>query len=238
MDTRIKEAQKRLLKIFSEKATRFALAGGTALELYYFHHRFSWDLDFFSPTYDLVEIDRIMAGFQKQEKEKIELEAEFLLSGWAKVRFYSMPIKKASRPLKIDFIEDVLSKEPVVHVKEGIRVYSAEAIYFQKIAALTGTRPTVDPVGRSFRQGRNEARDVFDIYFLSRKIRPLHKFLQGVPVPYQKGMIHWYRGFSRQDLKLSLLDMDIYDPQFNSREMISYLENEIKQFAKGIIGEL
>lgn len=47
----------------------------------------------------------------------------------------------------------------------------------------------------------------------------------------------WYRTFSRQDLKLALIDLDIYELNFNSREMIVYLENEIKQFIRKVIGE-
>lgn len=47
MDRAIRKAQKDVLKVFAGKAKDFALAGGTALELYYLHHRFSADLDFF-----------------------------------------------------------------------------------------------------------------------------------------------------------------------------------------------
>ncbi|MBW2552855.1 MAG: hypothetical protein KAS98_05075 [Deltaproteobacteria bacterium] len=50
-------------------------------------------------------------------------------------------------------------------------------------------------------------------------------------------MVHWYRTFSRQQLKLDLLDMAIYDPKFNSAEMIMYLENEIKHFMREVIRE-
>jgi hypothetical protein len=198
-------------------------------------HRFSWDLDFFSPKYDEKEIDRLVSTLKKHIDQKVQLESELLAGGRAKVRFYTLPVKGASRPLKIDFIEDVLFKKPRIEKQKGVRVYSADNIYLQKIAAISGTRPAVDEVGRPLHQGRNEARDVFDIYRLSTKIRPLHKFLKGVSAPYQKGMVHWYRTFSRQDLKLALLDLDIYDPQFNSKEMIGYLEAEIKLFTKDVI---
>jgi hypothetical protein len=70
---------------------------------------------------------------------------------------------------------------------------------------------------------------------LSKKIKPLHIFLKKSPQYLQRGIVHWYRTFSRQDLKLTLLDLDIYDKQFDSREMIVYLEDEIKKFAKGIV---
>jgi hypothetical protein len=167
----------------------------------------------------------------------LKLESEFQFGGRAKVRFYSMPVPGASRPLKIDFVEDVLLTKPVIRKIKGVRVYSPEAIYLQKLAAIAGTRSEVDDSGRAIHEGRNEARDVFDLYMLSKKITPLHVFLKGVSPHYQKGMIHWYRTFSRHDLKLGVLDIDRYEAGFDSREMIAHLEKEIDLFTKGIVAE-
>lgn len=65
---------------------------------------------------------------------------------------------------------------------------------------------------------------------LSEKIQPLHIFLKKAPAYLQRGIVHWYRTFPRQEIKLSLLDLDIYDKQFDSKEMVIYLEDEIKKF--------
>lgn len=235
MDTKIRDAQRHVLEIFSREARHFALAGGTALELYYLNHRFSADLDFFSPKYDVAEIENLISAFEKQVNKKISLESELTAGEKARVRFYTLPIKGSRRPLKIDFVEDVLFKRPVNRRIEGVRVYSVENIYFQKIAAISETQTKIDELGRQIMEGRKEARDVFDVYMLSKKIQPLHMFLK--PAQLQKGIIHWYRTFSRQDLKLALIDLDIYDPDFNSNEMIVYLESEIKQFIREVIGE-
>jgi hypothetical protein len=109
-------------------------------------------------------------------------------------------------------------------------------IYLQKLAAVAGTRIQEDEVGREIMLGRrSEARDAFDIYMLSKKIIPLHKFLAGAPQQFQRGVVHWYRTFSRQDLKIGLLDLEIYDKKFDAREMIVYLENEIKKFMQKAI---
>ncbi len=237
MDTKIRDAQKHILNVFSREARDFALAGGIALELYYLHHRFSADLDFFSPKYDLKEIQNFISAFEKQASKKIHLESELTAGGKAKVRFYTLPVKGSSRPLKIDFVEDIFFTRPEVRKIEGVRVYSAENIYFQKIAAISGTQPEIDDVGRQIMEGRKEARDVFDVYMLSKTIQPLHVFMKNVPAPLQKGIVHWYRTFSREDLKLALIDMDIYDLNFNSKGMIIYLENEIKQFIREVIVE-
>lgn len=231
MDSKLREAQKLVLKAFSQKAEDFALAGGTALELYYLRHRFSSDLDFFSGKYPVSEIDALAEAFEKHLDRKIHLESEFVSGNKARVRFYAVPVKGSDRPLKIDFVEDVVCASPVIRKIDGVRVYSAEDLYLHKIAAISGTQIITDEAGRQVSEGRKEARDVFDVYMLSKKIQPLHVFLRGLSPRFQKGIVHWYRTFSRQELKLALMELDIYDTEFNARELVIYLENEVKQLA-------
>lgn len=235
MDKKIRETQWKILGVFSSKAEDFALAGGTALELYYLNHRFSADLDFFSPKYELAEINDLVLAFKKHLNCKIELESEFTAGGRANVRFYTVPIKGSERPLKIDFVEDIIFTKPDIKKIKGVRVYRVENIYLQKIFAITGTYLGTDDTGRQITGGRREPRDIFDIYMLSKKIQSLHIFLKDVSQQLQRGMVHWYRTFSRQELKFALLDLDIYDKKFDAREMIIYLENEIKKFMKEVI---
>ncbi|HPN73528.1 MAG TPA: nucleotidyl transferase AbiEii/AbiGii toxin family protein, partial [Candidatus Omnitrophota bacterium] len=121
-----------MLKVFSRQAQGFALAGGTALELYYLKHRFSVDLDFFSPDYDPKEIEMLVLEFSKALKTEIKLENEAMQGNKAKVRFYSMPVNRSDRPLKIDFVEDVIFSHPEIENFEGVRVYSVKNIYLQK----------------------------------------------------------------------------------------------------------
>lgn len=237
MDTRLRDAQKRILKVFSKEAKDFALAGGTALELYYLHHRFSADLDFFSVQYNTSEIDNLVTAFKKNVSKNIKLETEFIAAGRAKVKFYTIPIKGSPRPLKIDFVQDVLFDKPLIRVIKGLRVYSVQNLYFQKIVAISGSQSQTDEVGRLITEGRREARDAFDVYVLSKKIEPLHIFLEKVPAQFQRGIVHWFRTFSRRELKLSLMDLDIYEKEFDSREMIMHLENEIKQFIREVMKE-
>jgi predicted nucleotidyltransferase component of viral defense system len=235
MDSKIKQAQELILDIFANKTRNFALSGGTALERYYLHHRFSVDLDFFSPKYDLIEIDALIAEFKKAVNSKIKLESEFIVNGRTKVRFYTLPVKGSDRPLKIDFVEDVIFTKPAIKRFARVPVYSVENIYIQKLIAVAGTQPEIDELGRQFTQGRRQARDIFDIYVLSKKIRPLHILLKEVSGLIQKGLIHWYQTCSRQELKLAMLDLDIYDKKFDAKQMIIYLEKEIKEFIKQVL---
>jgi predicted nucleotidyltransferase component of viral defense system len=237
MDKQIRKTQEHILKVFSQEAKDFALAGGTALELYYLHHRFSADLDFFSRQYNLSEINNLISAFKKHVNKKIKLESEFIAPGRAHVRFYTIPVKGTRRPLKIDFIQDILFDRPTIKKINGLRIYSVENLYFQKIATISGIQPQIDQIGRQITEGRREARDAFDVYMLSKEIQPLHIFLKKVPSQFQRGIVHWFRTFSRQELKLSLMDVDIYDKEFDSKQMIVYLENEIKQFIREVMKE-
>lgn len=235
MDKKIRAMQEKILRVFAKDAGNFALSGGTALELYYLHHRFSADLDFFSPKYDIEEIKRLVHEFKRTPAKSIKFQSGFTTSNRAQVRFYEVTIKGYSRPLKIDFVEDVVFKKPSIKKFSRIPVYNVKNIYTQKIFAITGTTLGQDDIGREITQGRRQARDVFDIYMLSKKIQPLHKFLKRLPTQFQRGMVHWYQTFSRQDLKMDLLDLDIYDNNFDARNMIVYLENEIKKLIEQVL---
>lgn len=235
MEKKLRAGQEEVLRAFGRHAKNFALAGGTALELYYLHHRFSADLDFFSPKYNLKEIETLILEFKKSIGNNIRFKAEFAAANRARVRFYEAKIKRYDRPLKLDFIEDTLFEKPAINTFEGVRVYSVKDIYLQKIIAVTGGSLSEDETGREVAQGRRQARDAFDIYALSRKILPLNEFLIDKPAVLQRGIVHWYQTFSRQDLKFDLLDLDIYDKGFNSREMISYLESQIQKLIKRLL---
>jgi len=59
--------------------------------------------------------------------------------------------------------------------------------------------------------------------------------LFNLPREQQRGMVQWYRSYSRQELKVDLLELDIYEKKFDSSEMISYLDNEMKKFIERIL---
>lgn len=235
MNKQLRETQLKVLKAFVRATKTFALSGGTALELFYLKHRFSRDLDFFSSAYSKKEIDDIISKLSKSIDGKIRLESEFVTPGHANVRFYSLNTKGAELPLKIDFIEDVLFPKPSIRKFENIPVYDEKNIYFQKIITLTGTHLIMGETGRELITGRREARDMVDVYYLSKKVEPLHRFIQKLKKQYQRGLVHWYRSYSRHEVKLGVLDLDLYDNEFDALEMIRYLDAEIKKFVGEVI---
>lgn len=232
MEQIIREAQIKLLSIFAKSAKTFALAGGTALELYYLQHRFSRDLDFFSPTFNTIEIEKIVSAISRGLKKKVILENKFTLPDRAKVHFYTIPLGKAN--LKIDFIEELFFKKPAIRHFNKIPVYDVKNIYFHKIIALVGSKIGINEIGREEIQGRNKARDIFDLYYCSKKIHPLRLFLKTLNREYQRAMVLWYRTFSRLDFKLEILNLDVYDKNLDSSIIINTLEKEMEEFTRDI----
>jgi len=234
MDKALRSFQLEALEAFKKVRSNFALAGGTALELYYLQHRFSLDLDFFSRFFDNKEIASIIAAFKSMPSVKASFENEVKLPLAARAVFYTLSKKRLKRQLKIDFVQDNLIKSPKIVKFKGVPVYSVKDIYAQKIFAVSGTSSRYDETGRSIFDGRKESRDIFDIYFLSKKVMALSKFMEKMPKYAQRGFIHWYHSFSRHDLKIALLDLDIYKENFNAQEMLLYLQEEVRKFIKNI----
>ena len=236
IDPAIRKAQLKALKAFGQHSKSFALAGGTALELFYLKHRFSRDLDFFSPKYSLTEIEELVPKLSEAINAPFKLESEFITSDrHAKVRFYTAKIKRTDTVIKIDFVEDVDIIAPKFKKFDGIPVYAIKDIYFQKILTLTGRQLTQDEIGRDKATGRQQTRDIVDIYYLSKNVEALHKFLKNLNRQHQRGVVQWYRSYSRQDLKLEIPDLDLYDDKLDASEVIRYLDAETKKFISEVL---
>jgi len=124
---RVVNYQNAVLKSLTNKIDDFYLAGGTALSLFYFQHRASIDLDFFTPKFSYKRIDEIVAHLKTTLGKGIELAAQSLERDRARVVVYYIYFTQRSTR-KIDFIEDVfgLIKEP--KIVDGIKVLSLEDI--------------------------------------------------------------------------------------------------------------
>jgi predicted nucleotidyltransferase component of viral defense system len=235
MDKKIRNMQLKVLDSFKKCSGKFSLAGGTALELFYLNHRFSKDLDFFSTQYEKKEIRTIVSALADNMKINIKIKDEFSAGNMASVSFYEIPIKGASAPLKLDFVEDVIIKKPDIRKFKGVPVYAAENIYHQKICAIAGTNLQTDAAGMEMTSGRNAARDIIDLFYLSKRIAPLSVFLRKMHPSQQRGMVKWYRSFSRHDFKIDFLDFELYDSKLDAASIIRHLEEEINIFMEELI---
>ena len=145
--------QKQILEFISKEkiiTSRFYLTGGTALSYFYFKHRFSEDLDFFSETeFDskilLTEISKIG---DVVKATKIEQQT---LSGQEIFYFYFGNESK----VKIDFA--YFPFDPIGEFKKlnSLRITSIDDICINKIHAVGN---------------RKRSRDYFDLYLCLKKL--------------------------------------------------------------------
>lgn len=109
--------QKEFITLFAQNKylnSRFYLTGGTALAVYYLHHRYSEDLDFFSPEeIDIMGID----VFLKQIKRALEIKKTDFQQSFnrnifflhtkneiLKAEFTYFPFEQIEKPLRKDAI--------------------------------------------------------------------------------------------------------------------------------------
>jgi len=234
MDKIIEIRDKTLGKL-ANKLKDFYLAGGTALSLFYFKHRESYDLDFFTKNFSRVKIEEIMTDLSKDMGLAIELSGEQDKQGFARMMVYSLKIDNDSS-LKIDFVEDVYKLLKPLNEFDGIPILTKEDIYLRKILTACGSIATVDSVGRSsFAGGRQEAKDFFDLYFLSKTFMPLSRFVnEYCQQPQKESIIIWFSTYDRLEMKTGLLEI-ITDKKVDFQEMERHFKDE---FDKIIAGEL
>ncbi len=217
----IKGEQKRIAGLVTKNFEKYYLTGGTALS-FYFNHRFSEDLDFFTQRYRKEEPERIMNFVSGETGFKFKLEAKQDGPKLIPMRVYFLELKRGC-VLKIDFVQDF--QKNIQRIKDGL--HSLEDIYYRKISAGLGLVRKEDATGRVIHAGRQSVKDLFDLYYLSKHYKPLSDFFfEYFSYDKAEGFIAWYRGFNRMDLKIELLDLV---PKVDTNEVIRYLDSEILQ---------
>ncbi|OPX29766.1 MAG: hypothetical protein B1H08_03090 [Candidatus Omnitrophica bacterium 4484_171] len=215
----IKDEQKRIAKMVTRKFKNYYLTGGTAL-CFYFNHRFSEDLDFFTQEYRKEEPERIMGFISKETGFNFRLEAEQNSPKLIPMKVYFLGLKRGS-VLKIDFVQDF--EKNIKKIKNGL--HSVEDIYCRKISAAIGTVIKQDVTGRVIHTGRQSVKDLFDIYYLSKYHQALSEFfLEYFSYDRAESLISWYRSFSRVNLKIELSDLA---PKVDIAEVIKHLDKEL-----------
>ena len=125
----------------------FFITGGTALSVFYLHHRTSEDLDLFSTKFqDLARIDSDFKRLFKSDLTIIQLSSDF----------YSYLING----VKIDIVFDPLSvteERPCVSLKQGGEFFidTLDNIASNKLSAMAS---------------RSEPKDIIDFYFINKMV--------------------------------------------------------------------
>ena len=221
-----------ILKILSGKLDGFYLAGGTALSICYFHHRESYDLDFFTKDFSRAKIEKIVSILTDVLKIKPELSEEQNKKDKARYLIYTIQIDKENS-LKIDFVEDVFELLRPFRNVDGIPALSIEDIYTRKIYAACGIIERIDSTGKQvFKGGRQEAKDYFDLYFLSTTFMPLSEFaIKYCSQTQIESIVIWFKTYDRFGIKSGLTDI-ITNKKVDPYEMERHFKKEIEQLIR------
>jgi len=215
----IQKEQKRITDLVIKKFKDYYLTGGTALA-FYFKHRFSEDLDFFSQKYQKSDPDKIMKYIAAETGFDYQLDTQQDDPKLIPMKVYFMELKD-KQVLKIDFVKDYV--ENVGAIKNGL--HSVEDIYRRKMYAAIGMQGKESDTGREVATGRQSVKDLFDIYYLSSKYKPLSEiFFEYFPYNQAERLDVWYRGFDRMEAKLSLMDLV---SGIDTGKVFKYLDDQI-----------
>ena len=128
---------------------RFFLTGGSALGLFYLHHRRSYDLDLFT-TLESIDGQALRNQFMRLANQ-IRAECHPLQTTPDFLRF---ELRRGEDREVVDFVVERVSQVDVEKCREGtIRVDTLREILANKWAALLG---------------RSEVKDLIDLYFIER----------------------------------------------------------------------
>jgi len=227
MNSSIIKAQNQVLKALCGKIDDFYLTGGTALSVVYFQHRLSDDLDFFTQEFSRERVREIVGILVQAMKKEVSLLNQSTSKKALQLMIYSMKLGKGES-LKIDFVQDVLPLLKPTKTIEGIKVLSLEDIYLRKIYAVSGAPSMLDEVGRGKAiGGRQEAKDLFDLYFLSHTFIRLSAFVNKYCKQLMReGLIRWFRTFDRMHMKADLAYIKT-DKRIEFRDIDKHITKEI-----------
>jgi hypothetical protein len=147
------------------------LCGGTALARFYLNHRVSYDLDFFVPSAFNPEELR-----SQLKKIGLELQDAHLEGGGQYCKQLKGIIRYGQQAVKVDFIEDIYEGMFDTVTKEGARTESIDGLYHRKIRTVSG----MFLKDGSIKDGRQTARDIFDLYVLGQSIESLNSFIDRI----------------------------------------------------------
>lgn len=237
-DKDIIKYQRKVLEALSGRINDFYLAGGTALSLFYFRHRLSVDLDFFTRDFSMSRIKEVVEYIESGLKVRAELVSQVSGKGKAHIAIYNVFLN-GGMPLKVDFVEDFINLIKKPESVGGINVMSLEDIYIRKIFAAAGMAKRADAAGKAeFMGGRAEAKDFFDLYYLSHTFMPLSGFAKKYcDATSREAVVHWFRTYDRMDMMNGILELKS-DKKADYKAMERHFAKEINAVLEDEIGKI
>ncbi len=228
--------QKVVLAALSDQIEDFYLVGGTALSSFYFHHRESYDLDFFTKDFSWKRVNEVVKGLEQKTGKKVQTALEEKAKKFAQRRTCEMSLGN-KESLKIDFVEDFLDVLKPFTKVNGVNVASLDDIYYRKVYAVTGVPDSGDKLGKiKTKGGRQEARDLFDLYYLSHTYKRLSSFVQEFSDQvYVEGLVTWWQSINKRDMQQGIGEI-ITDKKLEYVEIDKHLGKEMNLILEMIIG--
>lgn len=146
------------------------LAGGTALARYYLHHRISYDLDFF--VAGRFSTERLLVQLSKAGIVMHDVQIEEGGSYVTQLHGYT---DSSGSIIKISFVGDVYEEMWPTRSFNHVITEKVEGLYHRKLRTISGSG-----YGKETKGARQTARDLFDTFVLSRKVKPLHSFVEEI----------------------------------------------------------
>lgn len=180
---RLYERQDKVLKkIFNNEESispgvQLILCGGTALARCYLQHRASYDLVFFvGARFDPLMLQRRLSSVGVPLK-MIEIVNDPMFA----VQLHGMA-DVDGEPLRVSIVEDIYTGMFPLRNAGAIRTETVEGLYHRKLRTISGAGGgVISPTGRTVHAGAREtARDLFDLYVLSREVKPLMEFVRDI----------------------------------------------------------
>ena len=124
--------------------------------------------------------------------------------------------------LKVDFVKDVVD---LVRPQDENGIANIEDIYYRKMLAAIGWKAGESKMGRALAGGRQKAKDLFDIYYLSRYVKPLNQWFPDYfdQDAYER-LTAWYLSVPKQRTVMELLELV---PDCDTKSIFKHLDGEI-----------
>ncbi|MGH7597736.1 MAG: nucleotidyl transferase AbiEii/AbiGii toxin family protein [bacterium] len=180
--------QDKVFEVANVYEDKIYLTGGTAMSRFYFQHRLSDDLDFFTTTDDLKLIAndfvaRLQARGLAPEIDKLD------------VYFARIFAEEQGLKLKIELVREFNLYGKLIKTDKGIYINNLEDIGANKISAF---------------EDRAEMKDIIDLYFITQKLAWEELFriadTKRVPVAYENLLTINVEGISGKVLTLADID--------------------------------
>jgi len=210
--------QDKVFETASVYEDKIYLTGGTALSRFYYQHRLSEDLDFFTTTNELQLLANDLS--ERLRLQNFILQIERLDSYFARI----FVIQDNCR-LKIDFVREFNHIGGFIKSEQGIYINNLEDMGANKVSAF---------------EDRAEIKDVIDLYFITQTISLEHLFeladIKRVPVPYEQLLTINVQGI--QGNVLSLIDLNEVEITNFINTLKQRTEAEVKKKVNLMMGNI